>query len=62
MAKYRMLAKGYINNAIIQAGEVVEFDGKPGKGMVAIDVKPVVKVPVKTGKSTPVSNDGNDLV
>ncbi len=31
MPKYRVLAKSYINNAIREEGDVVEYEGKPGK-------------------------------
>jgi membrane protein involved in colicin uptake len=36
MPKYRVLAKSFINNAIREAGEVVEYDGKPGKALELI--------------------------
>lgn len=61
MAKYRMAAKGYVNNSIVQPGDVVEFEGKPGKNMIAIE-KPAIKVPLKTGKPAPQTRDGDDLV
>ncbi len=33
MPKYRVLALSYINNALVQPGEVVEYDGKPGANL-----------------------------
>ena len=36
MPKYRVLEKSYIGNAIREAGEVVEYDGKPGKALELI--------------------------
>jgi len=30
MAKYRVLSKTFINNALREEGEIVEWDGKPG--------------------------------
>lgn len=37
MAKYRVLAKSYINSSIVEAGEVVEYDGTPGKALELIE-------------------------
>lgn len=47
MAKYRVLTKSYINNSIVEAGELVEFDGKPGSNLELVEGdKPEAK-PVK---------------
>ena len=44
MPKYRVLAKSYIGNTIREVGEVVEYDGKPGRALELIeDTKPEVK-------------------
>lgn len=37
MPKYRVLAKSFINNAIVQEGEVVEYDGQPGSNLELIE-------------------------
>ena len=33
MPKYRVLAKSFINNAIVLEGDVVDFDGAPGSNL-----------------------------
>lgn len=33
MAQYRVLAKSFINNSIVEEGDVVEYDGKPGSNL-----------------------------
>lgn len=41
MAQYRVLTKSFINNAIREEGDVVEYDGKPGSNLELIeDEKP----------------------
>ncbi len=42
MARYKLLAKHFINNSIHDEGEIIEFDGKPGSQMelVVEDDKP----------------------
>ena len=40
MPKYRVLEKSYIGNAIREAGEVVEYEGKPGKALELIAEAP----------------------
>lgn len=37
MAKYRVLSKSFINNAIAEEGDVVEYDGKPGSNLELIE-------------------------
>lgn len=37
MAKYRVLASSFINNALVQEGDVVEYDGKPGSSLELIE-------------------------
>lgn len=36
MPRYRVLAKSFINNAIAEEGDVVEYDGKPGSNLELI--------------------------
>ena len=33
MAKYRVLQKSFINNAIVEEGEIVDYDGEPGPNL-----------------------------
>ena len=42
MAKtYRVLEKSFINNGIREEGEIVEYDGKPGRNLELVaDEKP----------------------
>lgn len=46
MAQYRVLQKSFINNAIVEEGEIVEYDGKPSDNLELIK-------PVKTSKKAP---------
>jgi hypothetical protein len=39
MAKYRTLTKSFINNAIVEAGELVEYDGKPGSNLELVEAE-----------------------
>lgn len=44
MAKYRTLTKSFINNAIVEAGELVEYDGTPGSNLELVEAeKPEAK-------------------
>jgi hypothetical protein len=36
MAKFRVLEKSFINNRIVEPGDVVEYDGKHGKNLEPI--------------------------
>lgn len=40
--KYRVLTKSFINNAIREEGDIVEYDGKPGSNLELVggDDKP----------------------
>jgi hypothetical protein len=68
MAKYRVLTKSFINNAIVEAGDVVDYDGKPGSNLELIEGdKPEVKAKGKGKGATPVAPEaggdaGADLV
>jgi hypothetical protein len=37
MAKYRVLTKSYINSSIVEAGAIVEYEGKPGSNLEPIE-------------------------
>jgi len=37
MAKYEVLALSFIDNRLVQAGEVIDHDGQPGPNLKAID-------------------------
>lgn len=37
MPTYRVLAKSFINNAIREEGEIVEYDGKAGSNLELVD-------------------------
>ena len=62
MAKYRVLTPSFINNALVQAGDVVEFDGKPGSSLELIeDDKPEVKTKGKGKGAAPAASEtGSD--
>lgn len=53
MAKFKVLEKSFINNAIVEAGEVVEYDGDPGPNLE------LVKEPAK-GKGKTAAADKPD--
>lgn len=63
MAKYRVLARSFINNTIVEAGDVVEYDGKAGSALELIEGdKPAESKPAK-GKAkgaTPAAADAGD--
>lgn len=37
MARYKVTARSYINNRIVEAGEEINFDGKPGSALEPVD-------------------------
>lgn len=37
MARYKVLAKSFINNSIVNPGDEVEYDGVPGKALEPVD-------------------------
>jgi len=40
MPTYKVLVKSFINNALLEEGDTVEYDGKPGSNLELIkDVK-----------------------
>ena len=44
MPQYRLLAKSFINNTIVEEGDVIEFNGKAGSNLELIeDDKPAAK-------------------
>jgi hypothetical protein len=53
MAQYRVLQTSFINNALVQEGEVVEFDGEPGSNL-----EPLKKS--KKGASAPVDGGSDE--
>ena len=52
--KYRVLTKSFINNAIREEGDIVEFDGKPGSNLELI-VEAAADKPAK-GKAAKETN------
>lgn len=61
MAKYRVLTKSHINNAIVEAGEVVEYDGKPGSNLELVEGdKPDAKVKGKGKGAASAASDAGD--
>jgi hypothetical protein len=62
MAKYRTLSKSFINNTIVEAGEIVDYDGKAGSNLELVeDVKPKAEAKGKTPKAN-VDAAADDLV
>ena len=53
MARYRVLTKSFINQAIQEPGAIVEYDGKAGSNLELIeDVKPKAEAKGKAPKAT----------
>lgn len=52
MPKYRVLARSYINNAIREEGDIVEYDGPAGSALELIGGAPAVaaEAPVENVK------------
>jgi hypothetical protein len=46
MAQYKVLAKSFINNSIVEEGAIVDYDGKPGSNLELIEADK----PGKAGK------------
>lgn len=49
MAQYRVLAKSFINDTIVEEGEIVNYDGKPGANLELV-VKAEAAPAPKKGK------------
>lgn len=61
MAKYRVLSKSFINNAIVEAGDVVEYDGEPGSNLELVEgEKPAPKAKGKGKGAAPAASDAGD--
>ena len=39
MAQYKVLQKSFINNNIVEEGEIVEYEGKPGANLELLKSK-----------------------
>ena len=37
MPQYRVKVRSFINNTIVEEGQIVEYEGKPGSNLVLID-------------------------
>lgn len=59
MARYKLLAKHFINNTVMEEGEIVEFGGKPGNMMELIDDEPK-RAKGKKGADAPASEDAGE--
>jgi hypothetical protein len=66
MAKYRVLTKSYIDSAIVNEGDVIEYDGEASANLELIEpeeAEPVAKAKGgKKGAAQPVAPEGSDLV
>ena len=52
MAKYRVLEKSFINNAVVEEGQVIEFDGEASSNLELIeDEKPAKKAKADSADS-----------
>ena len=61
MAKYRVLTKSFINNTIVEAGALVDYDGKPGSNLELVEGdKPEAKAKGKGKGAAPAASDAGD--
>lgn len=60
MARYKLLAKHFINNTVMDEGEIVEYDGKPGRMMELVDEEPKGKAKGKKGADAPASEEAGE--
>lgn len=53
--RYRVLQKSFINNSIVEEGEIVEYHGKPGSNLERVDepTKKKAPAPVPAPKPEP---------
>lgn len=45
MAQYRLLEKTFINGALRDKGEIVEYDGQPGSTLQPVNARPGIDIP-----------------
>lgn len=45
MARYRLLAKTFINGAPQEAGAIIEYDGQPGSTMQPVETSSTAEIP-----------------
>lgn len=50
MAQYRVLVKSFINEAIREEGDIVEYKGKPGSNLELIEEEEAQAKPTKKWK------------
>jgi hypothetical protein len=50
MAKYRVLQKSFIDSALVNEGDIVEYDGEPGHNLELIE--PEAKTKGKKGAAS----------
>lgn len=55
MAKYRVTKQSFINHALVNEGDVIEYDGIPGDNLEPMDT------PAKTAAKTAASADKESL-
>lgn len=60
MAKqYCVLERSFINNTVVEEGEIVEYDGKPGKNLELIEGRRKAQKADKTAEG---AGEGDPLV
>ena len=57
MARYKVKERSYINNRVVEAGEIIEFAGKPGKNLEKIEAAAKVAPPAPA--PAPAENKAN---
>ena len=62
MAKYRTLSKSFINNTIVEAGEIVDYDGEAGSNLELVDGEKSEAKPKGKPKAAAPTDTGSDLV
>lgn len=57
MARYKVKERSYINNRVVEAGEIIEFAGRSGKNLEKIEA-PAKVAPPAPAKSDDKKNEG----
>lgn len=60
MARYKLLAKHFVNNSIHEEGEIVEYDGKPGQYMELVEDENKGRAKAKKGADAPASEEASE--
>lgn len=60
MPNYLVLERSFINNAIVEAGETVSYEGEAGSNLQALDAPPPSAPRTRKPKTDPVPDGAED--